>query len=95
MPLKPVKRDIKVWVLADNHNGISFKCTPSTARRGLSKTSQHLKGKYYHVFFDKCFTSEELLQHLAEEDIYAYGTAWKYHRCLPSALKMAKLKICL
>ena len=102
MPLKPVKRGIKVWALADSHNGYFHKFQVYTGKEGsgekhlgqrvVKDLTQHLKGKHHHVFFDNFFTSEELLRDLAEEDIYACGTARKDRRGFPPALKTAKLK---
>ena len=102
MPLKPVKRGIKVWALADSHNGYFHKFQVYTGKVGsgekglgqrvVKDLTQHLKGKSHHVFFDNFFTSEQLLRDLAQDDIYACGTARKDRKGFPSALKTAKLK---
>ena len=102
MPLKPVKRGIKVWALADSHNGYFHKFQVYTGKEGsgeknlgqrvVKDLTHHLKGKHHHVFFDNFFTSEELLRDLAEDNIYACGTARKDRRGFPPALKTAKLK---
>ena len=59
MPLKPVKRGIKVWALADSHNGYFHKFQVYTGKEGsgekklgqrvVKDLSQHLKEKN-HVF---------------------------------------------
>ena len=102
MPLKPVKRGIKVWALVDSHNGYFHKFQVYTGKEGsgeknlgqrvVKDLTHHLKGKHHHVFFDNFFTSEELLRDLAEDNIYACGTARKDRRGFPQALKTAKLK---
>ena len=84
MPLKLVKRGIKVRAFADNHNGYFHKFQVYTGKEGSGKKqldqrvvkdlTQHLKEKNHHVSFDNFFTSEELLRDLAE-DIFACGTA--------------------
>ena len=102
MPMKSVKRGIKVWALADSHSGYFHKFQVYTGKEGsgekqlgqreVKDLTQHLKGRNHHVFFDNFFTSEKLLSDLAEDDIYACGTARKDRRGFPPALKMAKLK---
>ena len=62
MPMKPVKRGIKVWALADSHNGYFHKFQVYTGKEGsgekqlgqrvVKDLTQHLKGQNYHVFFD-------------------------------------------
>ena len=102
MPLKPVKRGIKVWALADSHNGYFHKFQVYTGKEGsgekqlgqrvVKDLTQHLKGRNHHVFFDNFFTSEQLLSDLAEDNIFACGTARKDRRGFPPALKNVKLK---
>ena len=102
MPLKPVKRGIKVWALADSHNGYFHKFQVYTGEEGsgekqlgqrvVKDLTQHLKGRNHHVFFDNFFTSEQLLSDLAEDNIFACGTARKDRRGFPPTLKNAKLK---
>ena len=63
-------------------------------RRSLVKEdlTRLLKGKNHHVFFDNFFTSEELLQDLVEDGIFACGTARKDRKGFPDELKRVKLK---
>ena len=100
LPLKPIKRGIKVWVLADSHNGYFCKFDvytgkDGTAEKGLgarvvkSLTSE-LKGKNHHIYFDNYFTSESLLSDLVEDGIYACGTARQDRKGFPDALKKIK-----
>ena len=61
-------------------------------QRVVEDLTKHLKGKHHHIFFDNYFTSEQLLRDLAEDNIYACGTAPKDCRGFPPSLKNAKLK---
>ena len=102
MPMKPVKRGIKVWVLADSHNGYFHKLQVYTGKEGngekqlgqrvVKDLTQDLKGKNHHVFYDNFFTSEQLQRDLVEDNIYSCGTARKDRRGFPPSLKNVKLK---
>ena len=93
---------IKVWVLADSCNGYFHTLQVYTGKEGsgekqlgqrvVKDLTRLLKGKNHHVFFDNFFTSEELLQDLLKDDIFACGTARKDRRGFPAALKSVKLK---
>jgi hypothetical protein len=98
----PIKRGIKVWALADSHNGYFHYFQVYTGKEGsgekqlgqrvVKDLTKHLKGKNHHVFFDNFFTSQQLLRDLANDDIYSCGTARKDRRGFPPSLKDAKLK---
>ena len=101
-PMKPVKRGIKVWVLADSHNGYFQKFQVYTGKEGtrvehglgervVKNLTAELHGKHHHTFFDNFFTSEKLLQDLLADGVYACGTARKDRRGFPPTLKQAKL----
>ena len=102
MPMKPVKRGIKVWVLADSHNGYFHTFQVYTGKEGSAEKqlgqrvvkdlTRILKGKNHHVFFDNFFTSEQLLQDLLDDGILSCGTARKDRKGFPSILKEVKLK---
>ena len=71
MPMKPVKQGMKVWALADSHNGYYHKFHVYTGKesggekqlghRVVKDLTEHLKGKGHHVYFDNFFTSQKLL----------------------------------
>ena len=101
-PMKPIKRGIKVWVLADSHNGYFAKLQVYTGKEGsrvehglgervVKTLSAELQGKHHHTFFDNFFTSEKLMKDLLNDGIYACGTARKDRKGFPSTLKEAKL----
>ena len=97
MPMKPIKRGIKVWVLGDSTNGYFSRFQVYTGRQencevGLGahvvKTlTRNLKHKNHHVYFDNFFTSVQLLEELEEDVIYNCGTGRKDRRGFPPALK--------
>ena len=102
MPMKPVKRGIKVWVLGDSQNGYfsSFQVYTgkegNTTEKGLGKRvvkdlTEDLKGKHHHVYFDNFFTSLDLIVDLDKDGIYSCGTARKDRKGFPPALKKPKL----
>ena len=81
MPMKPIKRGIKVWALGDSCNGYFLNFQVYTGKVGdavekglgarvVKDLTSELKGKYHHVFFDNFFTSAGLLVDLEENGIY-------------------------
>ena len=62
MPMKPIKRGIKVWVLADSHTGYFsmfevYTGKTSSPEKGLGSRvvkspTEPLKHKFHHVYFD-------------------------------------------
>ena len=103
MPMKPVKRGIKVWVLADSINGyfsrleihsgkLSDRVETGLGSRVVQSLSADFKGKHHFVFFDNYFTGYGLLEDLLENGIYACGTARKDRRGFPNQLKNLKFK---
>ena len=79
MSIKPNKRDIKVWMMADSHTGYFSKFLVYTGKgdspeRGLGphvikSLTEPLKQKFHHVYFDNFFTSEQLLVDLERLDL--------------------------
>ena len=103
MPMKPVKRGIKVWVLADSVNGYFSRLEvysgkqPGRVETGLGSRvvrslTADFSGKNHLVAFDNFFTSYDLLEDLLEDGVYACGTARKDRRGFPVQLKNLKLK---
>ena len=102
MPMKPIKRGIKVWVLGDSTNGYFSRFQVYMGREenrevGLGahvvkSLTSDLKHKYHHVYFDNFFTSVQLLEQIEEDGIYGCGTARKDRRGFPPALKTHRLR---
>lgn len=101
MPMKPIKRGIKVWVLADSRNGYFSRLQVYTGKKG-NKTEHNLSSrvvkdlttdfqhKWHHIFFDNFFNSKELLCDLEAVGLYGCGTARKDRKYFPTRLKVAK-----
>ena len=102
MPMKPVKRGIKVWCLADSSNGFVANFEVYTGRgedvpedaettlgaRVVISLTKHLKGKNHHVYCDNFFTSPYLFVKLHKQGFYANGTLRLSTKGLPSDLKI-------
>ena len=99
LPMKPVKRGIKVWVRADSHNGYfcqfevyTGKGTTILPELGLGgsvvkQLTRTLAGKHPHIFCDNFFTSAALFADLLLDGIYACGTVRTNRRGFPDELK--------
>ena len=102
MPQKPIKRGIKVWVLADSRNGYFSRLEIYTGKkestehglgsRVVKDLSSDLHGKWHHLYFDNFFTSKKLLCDLELSDTYGCGTVRKNRKGFPEELKNPKLK---
>ena len=91
MPMKPIKRGIKVWVRADSRNGYFSLFDVYTGKK--QGTVEHqLQGKCHHAYFDNFFTSYSLLSDLEKSGIYGCGTARKDRHGFPEKLMTAKFK---
>ena len=102
MPMKPVKKDIKVWCLANSSNGFvaNFEAytgrgvdVPEDAETTLGawvmiSLTKHLEGKNHHVYCDNFFTSHYLFVKLQQQGLYANGTLRLSTKVLPSDLKI-------
>ena len=100
IPMKPIKRGIKVWVLADTNgyfcNMQVYKGRENSTEKGLGsrvvkELTAPLQHKFHHVYFDNFFTSVQLLEDLEEVGLYACGTARSDRSGFPPSLKKVKL----
>jgi len=102
MPMKPTKRGIKVWVLADSTNGYFSRLEVYTGKKGnrtehnlgsrvVKELTSDFQNKWHHVFFDNFFTSKALLCDLEAVGLYGCGTARKDRKHFPADLKKAIL----
>lgn len=95
MPLKPVKRGIKVWECADSSNGYVCNLSVYTGKerdadpqQGLGYRVVHnltrpLVGKNHHVFVDNFFSSIPLAENLLQDKIYVCGTVCANRQGIP------------
>ena len=101
MPMKPIKRGIKVWVLADENGFFSHFEVYTGKKDGVEHSlgaqvvkdlTKDFQGSWCHIYFDTFFTSKELLCDLESKRVYGCGTARKDRRGFPAELKTKKLK---
>ena len=95
LPLKPIKRGFKIWVLADALNGYFWDINPYVGatsgqvckRLGckvvLDLTSS-LFGQYHKVYMDNYFSAISLYQTLLDNKTYACGTIQGKRKCFPT-----------
>ena len=105
MPMKPVRRGIKTWVLADATNGYisamqvyTGKKAGSVPERGLgyrvvTDLVRDLQGKKYHIFCDNFFTSVRLARDLLDNELYLCGTTRSNRTDFPADLKPNKQEV--
>ena len=97
MPLKPVRRGIKVWALADSLNGFvsgfdvyTGKMTNAVEKNlgaNVVKTLiQHYSNAFRHVYFDNFFNGIGLLLDL-KSGLYGCGTLQSNKKSFPVDLK--------
>lgn len=64
MPMKPIKRGIKMWCSADSHSGyvtltftldIIVTVWRSVDYSVVTRLCKEIKGKWYEFYFDNCF----------------------------------------
>ena len=98
MPLKPVKRGIKVWARADASNGYVSAFQVYTGKSGdtieqgsgarvVKDFTQDLKDTHRHIYFDNYFSSVDLLLDLFRNGLYGYGTLRTNRKGFPPQLK--------
>ena len=98
LPMKPVKRGIKVWVRTDANTGYvsAFEVYTgkkgNTTEKGLGATVvKHLCEKLYHSYrhisYDNFFTSVDLGLHLLRSGLCSCGTLRTNRKGFPKQLK--------
>ena len=102
MPLKPIKRGIKVWAVSDAVNGFvtafeiytgkKVKAERNLGANVVKTLTMHYRSTYRHVYFDNFFTSLDLLSHLLESGLYGCGTIRIDRKGFPEMLKMVAKK---
>ena len=102
MPLKPVKRGFKLWVVADSTNGYFLDVQVYVGREGgatehglgervVLGLTERYQGRKHHVFCDNFFTSPRLFRELHEHGLYACGTVQQTRREFPVDLRNVSL----
>ena len=98
MPLKPVRRGIKVWTRAESSNGYVSAFQVYTGKQGdttetglgakvVKSLTEDLKDSHRHIFFDNYFSSVDLLLDLQRDGLYACGTLRSNRKGFPPQLK--------
>ena len=96
LPLKPVKRGFKVWVMADALNGYFYdfevyvgatdERVGALGEKVVMKLSEAISGQHHQVYCDNYFTSIPLLQKLLAQDTYACGTIRTNRKMYPKQM---------
>lgn len=103
MPLKPVRRGIKVSAQADGSNGyvsafqVYTRKVGNSTEHGLGakvvkSLAADLSGSYRHVYFDNYFSSVDLLLNLQCSGLYGCGTLRSNRKGFPPQLKQPAKK---
>lgn len=102
LPLKPVKRGFKVWVVADSSNGYfldvqvyvgkeSAATEYGLGERVVLELTEQYRGKGYRVFCDNFFSSPALFKELLHHGIYACRTTRQNRHGLPNDIRTTTL----
>ena len=98
LPLKPVKRGFKVWVVAESSSGYFLDLQVYVGKEGneseyglgervvLNLTEQY-RGEEYHIFCDNFFSSPRLFLTLQSQSLYACGTVRPHRLNFPPDLR--------
>ena len=98
MPMKPVKRGIKVWECAEASSGFVCDFQVCTGKRQDGVTEKNLGylvvhdltqnfiGKNHHIFCDNFFTSVSLPEDLLNDNNYLCGTTRAIRKDFPKEL---------
>ena len=100
MPQKPVKRGLKVWVMADSKTGFVSQFNVYTGKKGdtsekglggnvVRELVNDLLGQHRCVYMDNFFSSVPLYLELLSHDTYACGTIRANRKFFPDDLKPA------
>ena len=104
LPMKPIKRGIKVWVVAESNTGYFLDLQVYVGKEGgatehglgervvLNLTEQY-RGKGYRIFCDNFFSSPRLFRTLHEHSLYACGTVRQNRKDFPADLRGISLQV--
>ena len=97
MPLKPIKRSIKIWMRADANTGYVSAFNLYTGKMGdsvkglgakvVKSLCEKLHNTYRHIYFNNFFSSVDLALDLVRVGLYSCGTLRSNHKGFPKQLK--------
>jgi len=102
LPMKPIKRGFKCWVMCDSKNGYVFDVdiykgrekgavpTTSLGERVVLKLISGLEKNYHSIYFDNFFMSIDLVGKITRLNQYCCGTIRSNRRGLPPNLPKDK-----
>ena len=104
LPLKPTKRGIKVWVVAESQTGYfldlqvyvgkeSGSSEHGLGERVVLELTEQYRGKAHRVFCDNFFSSPRLFRTLHAHSICACGTVRQNRLGFPADLKGLTLQV--
>lgn len=105
MPLKPAKRGLKVWMLSTSYLGYVYNFNVYGGRNDAVERTNNglgydvvmnlirpLKEKFHVLYYDRFFSSVQLILDLLKKKTYACGTVLKNRKRLPLELRHDQLK---
>ena len=98
IPNKPIKRGFKMWMRADSKSGYVCEFEVYEGKKGdkvekglgaqaVMALTEHIHGRYHHVYCDNFFTGVDLFLDLLRKQTYAWGTIRPHRRGFPSDFK--------
>ena len=105
VPMKPIKRGIKIWECADSSNSYVCNFQVYTGRqdggvtehglgyRVVRELTQLFVGKHHHIFCDNFFTSIKLACDLLRDETYLCGTIRSNRQGLPNGWSPQKAEV--
>ena len=98
LPMKPIKRGIKVWAQADANTGYISAFEVYTGKKGntsekglgakvVKALCEQLKNSYRHIYYDNFFASVDLALDLLGYGLYSCGTLRLNRKGFPEGLK--------
>ena len=102
LPLKPVKRGFKVWIIADSANGYFLDLQVYVGSKGegiehglgervVLRLTEQYWGVHHQLYCDNFFSSPRLIQELFSNKVYACGTVRQTRCNFPQDLRRITL----
>ena len=104
LPLKPVKRGIKIWVVAESSTGYFLDLQVYLGKEGgqsehglgervVLDLTEAYRGKAHRIFCDNFFSSPRLFKTLHAQSLYACGTVRQNRHDFPEDLRGVVLQV--